>query len=190
MRKLILIFVICPLLLTSCKSKNDNKNYENRKGVQVKVWDGKNLIFWQKRYPLTIIWFKGEPESWIPYKAFDDANVLKSIVSLLDKPDTNERLPNLKNRNKLSIIYYEGDPIYLNIVEVYFNLDDGIFIGPKGKSKELGNILLSKAESGLARYRFMSQPFDENAVEKIEKSQEYLREQVKMKSQKNRESNN
>jgi hypothetical protein len=190
MKKFILIFVICPLLLTSCKTKNDSKNIEKQKESQVKVWDGKNLIFWQKRYPLSITWFKGEPESWVPYKAFDDANELKGIVNLLDNPEVNEPLPNLKSRNKLSIIYYNGDPNYLNIVEVYFNLENNVFIGPKGKSKKLGDILVSKEESGLAKYRFMSQPFDENGVERFGKSQDFLREQVKIKSQKNRDSNN
>jgi ABC-type uncharacterized transport system YnjBCD ATPase subunit len=60
----------------------------------------------------------------------------------------------MKTQNKLSLVFYEGGD-KLSIVELYFTIDSNdVFIGPAGKSKELGKLLLMQLMSGQEDYLF------------------------------------
>lgn len=179
---LFLLLIIGIIFCPSCK-----KNC----GETVSIWNKQNKLDY-KGFPVSIIWFKeSASDLWTPYKGFNKANEIKSIIQLLDKPEINEIQPELKTRNKLSLIYYLGKPESLRIIELYFDINDGLFIGPKGKSPELGKLMITKEESGLERYRFHTPPYDEEFIDRVEKSQELVREQIKKeKEQKHAEENN
>jgi hypothetical protein len=146
----------------------------------VSIWNGQDIILGQSAYPVSIILFKESATNlWVPYKSFDTADEIKRTINLLDKPEANEPMPELRTRNKLSLIYYLGEPAFLRVIEVYFDINDGVFIGPKGKSHELGKILTDKKESGLSRYRFHTPPYDEEFIDRATKSERFIQEEIK-----------
>jgi hypothetical protein len=190
MRLSISIMIAISLLCVSCKEKQQE---------QVKIWDGNNVVLKHKEYPKSVIWFKeSAKDMWIPYKGFCQAKEIKKIIKFAEQPEIAELKSDLRAKNKLSLIYYEGvpeeilrarnkhnlspvkgEPVLLTAVEIYFDVNDGMFVGPKGRSQELGELLLSKEESGLARYRFAIPPYNEEQIDNIEKMNLQLREQQK-----------
>lgn len=146
---------------------------------EVILWNGQNTFLGHKEYPVSIVWFRESARNlWTPHKGFNQASEIKSIINLLNVPEVNDPIPELRTRNKLSLIYYLGEPAFLRIVELYFDIDDGIFTGPKGKSQELGKVLVAKEESGLARYRYHVPPYDEEFIKRAKESERRLREAI------------
>jgi len=146
---------------------------------EVILWNGQNAFLGHKGYPVSIVWFRESARDlWTPHKGFNQASEIKSIINLLNVPEVNDPIPELRTRNKLSLIYYLGEPAFLRIVELYFDINDGVFTGPKGKSQELGKLLVAKEESGLARYRYHVPPYDEAFIDRVQESQARLRKQV------------
>ena len=142
--------------------------------------------------PVCIVWYKQLPWAdpvWKPYKCFSqtDANGMRNIILLLTKPEAKDPNPNLKAKDKLSLIFYNGFPEELIVREVYFEIQNKTFIGPTGKSKKLAKILLEKEE---VRSHFY-QPYKNldpihyhDSWERVLKSQESLRKQAEqMKAQ-------
>ncbi len=177
LKKLIFISIIGIILLPSCQKKRRE---------HVTVWDGQDTALSSSEYPVSIIWFKESARNlWTPYKGFNTADEIKNIINLIDRPEVNEPAPGLRTRNKLSLIYYLGEPAFLRAVEVYFDVNDGIFIGSRGKSQNLGQMLLTKEESGLSRYRFHTPPYDEAFIKRAEESEQYLQSELrKLKAEK------
>jgi hypothetical protein len=163
LKKLTFVLIVGIVLLSSC---------EKKRGELVRVWDGQDATLSAWEYPVSIIWFRESARDlWVPYKGFDTADEIRNIINLIDRPEVNEPAPELRTRNKLSLIYYLGEPAFLRAVEVYFDVNDGVFIGPRGQSRSLGQMLLEKEESGLSRYRFHTPPYDEAFIERAEKSE-------------------
>jgi hypothetical protein len=171
MKKLILLVVIGVLLFSSCEKKSRES---------VSVWNSQEVTLNSLEYPVSVVWFKESAKDlWIPYKGFNTASEIKNIINLLDAPEIKFPQPELRTRNKLSLIYYLGEPAFLSVIEVYFDVNDGVVEEPRGKSRELGKILLEKQESGLARYRPFTPPYNEEFINRVEKSEEELRKEIK-----------
>jgi DNA-binding XRE family transcriptional regulator len=140
MKQLIIVFMSLLVLLTSCKKEPPETSY---------TWTGQEWI--RSLVPVCIVWYKQLPWAetvWEPYKCFSqaDANDMRNIILLLTKPEKKEPNPNLKTKNKLSLIFYNGFPEKLTVREVYFEMQDQTFIGPLGKSEKLAKILLRRQE--------------------------------------------
>jgi hypothetical protein len=171
LKKMTFVLIIGMVFLPSCEKKHRQP---------VRVWDGKYDTLGSWEYPVCIIWFRESARNlWTPYKAFDTADEIRNIINSIDRPDVNEPLPELRTRNKLTLIYYLGEPAFLRAVEVYFDVNDGVFIGPRGQSRNLGQMLLEKEESGLSRYRFHTPPYDEAFIERAKESEQYLRNELR-----------
>lgn len=140
MKRLIIFSLMAMLFcITSCSKEVSEKNDL--------TWTGQERI--QHLIPVCIIWYKQLPspaEAWRPYKAFSqaDANDMRNIILHLTSPETEESNLNIESENKLSLIFYNGCPEKLTMREVYFELEDHIFIGPLGKSNVLAEILLEQ----------------------------------------------
>jgi len=125
---------------SSCTKESTKVNY---------IWTGQERI--THFVPVCIVWYKQLPWTenvWKPYKAFSqaDAEQMREIILQLSKPERKEPNPNLKTKDKLSLIFYNGLPEKLTVREVYFEIKDKTFIGPVGKSDELAKILLERQE--------------------------------------------
>ncbi len=101
--------------------------------------------------PVCIIWYKyvqPPTDAWEPYKSFNQNNAseMREIILHLLKPEEKEMNPNLKTKDKLSLIFYNGIPEKLTVREVYFRIEDKTFIGPRGKSGKIAKILSEQQE--------------------------------------------
>lgn len=185
MKRLLISSLMLLALVASCKEKTKKVDY---------TWIGQEEI--RHFVPVCIIWYKQLPWAdpvWKPYKCFSqtDANDMRNIILLLTKPEDKDLNPNLKAKDKLSLIFYNGFPEELTVREVYFEIQDKTFIGPTGKSEKLTKILREKEE---VRSRFY-QPYKNlgpthyhDSWERILKSQESLRKQVeRLKAEKEAE---
>jgi hypothetical protein len=140
MRRLTVLLTILPVFISSCQEEPKKIDY---------TWIGKEEI--RHLVPICIIWYKQVPppvDAWRPYKSFSqsDAEQMREIILLLTRPEKKESNPNLKTKDKLSLIFYNGLPEKLTVREVYFEMQDQIFIGPLGKSEKLAKILLGRQE--------------------------------------------
>jgi hypothetical protein len=178
-----LIFLSC--FLSSCGEKPPEVNYN---------WTGQEEI--RHLVPTCIVWYKKVPpplDAWRPYKAFSqaDANDMRNIILELTSPEKKESNPNIESRNKLSLIFYNGFPEELTVREVYFEIQNQTFIGPKGKSQELAQILIGRKEiaSGFyAPYKTLGAGHYHDSFHRILKSQESLRKLAEqLKAQKEAE---
>ena len=173
--------MILSVLMVSCKEEPKKFDY---------TWTGQEGI--RHFVPVCIIWYKQVPpplDAWRPYKAFSqaDANDMRNIILWLTRPEKKESNPNIKTKDKLSLVFYNGFPEELTVREVYFEIQDKTFIGSTGKSEKLAKILLEKEE---VRSRFY-QPYKNldpthyrDVWERVLKTQESLRKQAEqMKAQ-------
>jgi len=129
-------FFMFLLFLPSCKEQN----YE---------WNEQESI--QHYVPACIIWYKYVSSpifAWRPYKSFDqtDSKQMRKILLHLITMEKQDVNIDFIMRDKLSIIFYNGFPEELTIREINFDIEDGIFISPFGKSKKLGDIILHKED--------------------------------------------
>jgi hypothetical protein len=129
--------------------------------LPVDAWDGHNFFLMADGYPVSVIWFQGYYEK--PYKGFCQANEIKEIVERLESPEIEgpiSELPlKLGTRNMLCLFYYKGGKFVDRVAVVDFDIDeDGVFLGPRGKSPALGKLLQEKEESGLRRYALYGVP--------------------------------
>jgi len=173
------------LFLSSCKEKPKDTDY---------TWTGQEGI--RHYVPVCIVWYKQLPWAdpvWKTYKCFSqtDANDMRNIILLLTKPEDKDPNPNLKAKDKLSLIFYNGFPEELTVREVYFEIQDKTFIGPTGKSEKLAKILLEKEEVRsrfYQPYRNLDPTHYHDSWERVLKTQEHLREHVeKRKAEKEAE---
>jgi len=163
------------LFSLSCTTESPKVNY---------IWTGQERI--THFVPVCIVWYKQLPWTeavWKPYKAFSqtDAEQMREIILQLTRPEKKEPNPDLKTKDKLSLIFYNGFPEKLIVREVYFQIKDNIFIGPLGKSDSLAKILLEKQEirSGFYYpYKELGASHYRNSFHRILKSQESLRKQA------------
>lgn len=175
MKRITIPLIILLYFLSSCSKKPPEINYN---------WTGQEEI--RHLVPTCIVWYKQVPppiDAWKPYKAFSqaDANEMRNIILLLTKPEDKDPNPNLKAKDKLSLIFYNGFPEELTVREVYFEIQNQTFIGPTGKTERLAKILIEKGE---VRSRFY-QPYKNldpthyhDSWERVLKAQESLREEV------------
>lgn len=138
MKRLLISLLMLLVLMASCKEEPKKFDY---------TWTGQEEI--RHYVPACIIWYKQVPpplDAWRPYEAFSqtDANDMRNIILLLISPEKKEPNPNIKSKDKLSLIFYNGFPEELTVREVYFGIQDKTFIGPTGKSGKLAKILLEK----------------------------------------------
>ncbi len=187
--KRLLISLLMPLvLMASCKEEPKKFDY---------TWTGQEEKGIRDLVPVCIVWYKQllrvDPV-WMPYKCFSqtDANDMRNIILLLTSPEKKEPNPNIKSKDKLSLIFYNGFPEELTVREVYFEIQDKTFIGPTGKSGKLAKILLEKEK---VRSRFYGPDYKNlgpshylDRWERILKSQESLRKQAEgLKAEKDAE---
>jgi len=170
---IVLTFLSC--FLSSCGKKPPEVNY---------IWTGQQEI--RHLVPICIVWYKQVPppiDAWRPYKAFNqaDSNDMRNIILELTSPEKPESNPNIESKDKLSLIFYNGFSEKLRVWEVYFQIKDQTFIGPRGKSDSLMKILLEKQEirSGFYYpYKELGAIHYHNSFHRMLKSQESLRKQV------------
>lgn len=140
MKRFKFLSILLLLFLSSCTKESSKVNY---------IWTGQERITYF--VPVCIVWYKQVPaplDAWRPYKAFSqaDANDMRNIILQLTRPEKKVPNPNLKTKDKLSLIFYNGFPEKLTVREVYFQIKEETFIGPLGKSDNLAKILLEKQE--------------------------------------------
>ena len=163
------------VLMASCRKEAKKFDY---------TWTGQEGI--QHYVPACIIWYKQVPpplDAWRPYEAFSqaDANDMRNIILRLTSPEKKEPNPDIKSKDKLSLIFYNGFPEKLTVREVYFEIQNQTFIGPKGKSQELAQILIERKKINsdfYAPYKNLGAGHYHNSFHRILKSQESLRKQV------------
>jgi hypothetical protein len=136
--RLLLIFLM--LFSSSCTKEPPKAAY---------TWTGQEQI--THLVPVCIVWYNRLPRPetiWRPYKAFsqEDANDMRNIILNLVSPEKKESNQILENKDKLSLIFYNGFPEKLTVREVYFEIKDHTFIGPRGKSDVIATILLDRKE--------------------------------------------
>ena len=146
--KRVILYAISGFLVLGCSSCH--------KGVErmsVDVWDGHNFYLALYRPPVSIVWFKGSRAD-IPYKGFCRANKIEEIMDRLLTPENPGPPPKLPlvpgTHNSLCLFYYKTNGYVSRVVVVDFDIDeDGVFVGPRGKSPTLGKLLQEQEESGL-----------------------------------------
>jgi hypothetical protein len=156
MKKTILSCV-CALLITqvcSCCRKEESS-------LAVEIWGGQGFSLAGDGYPLSVIWLTG-PRG-IPHKGFCQAKEIKEIIQRVQFPEVNEpqpmRPPEKYPNNLLCLFYYKGGAFVSRVAVVCFDIDqNGVFVGPLGKSPALGKLLREKEESGLSRYALYGVP--------------------------------
>ena len=126
------------LFSSSCTKESPKVNY---------IWTGQERI--RHFVPVCIVWYKQlpwAPPVWKPHKCFSqtDANDMRNIILLLTEPEKKEPNPNIRTKDKLSLIFYNGFPEKLTVREVYFEIQNKTFIGPIGRSEKLAKILLKR----------------------------------------------
>jgi len=178
--KLIILLLIISLLCISCKKKQQCEQ------VQFRVWNGQNFSL-EEDYPLPvcIIWqsySRGTRGNWDEYKSFSQGVEIKHIIELINSPEIKEQRPDLRTHNKLILIFpFDIDNVRMfpimpvKIVQLYFDVNDGIFVCPAGKSKILGKIFMDKPESGLYMYRMPGMSGSEKDIKTLEKNIESIR---------------
>jgi len=140
MKRLLISLLMLLVLMASCKEEPKKFDY---------TWTGQEEKGIRYFVPVCIVWYKQllrvDPV-WKPYKCFSqtDANDMRNIILRLTSPEKKEPNPNIKSKDKLSLIFYNGFPEELTVREVYFEIQDKTFIGPTGKSGKLAKILLEK----------------------------------------------
>jgi hypothetical protein len=140
MKRLTLLLILLLFFVPSCTRESPSVDY---------VWTGQERI--THLVPICVIWYKKVPpplDAWKPHKAFSqaDANDMRNIILSLTRPEKKEPNTNLKTKDKLSLIFYNGFPDKLKVREVYFEIKDQTFIGPLGESNNLAKILIEKRE--------------------------------------------
>jgi|GEM_PF-2262568 len=163
------------VFMASCKEEPKKLDY---------TWTGQEEI--RHYVPACIIWYKQVPpplDAWRPYKAFSqaDANDMRNIILRLTSPEKKESNPNIESKDKLSLVFYNGFPEKLTVREVYFEIQNQTFIGPKGKSQKLAQILIERKKINsdfYAPYKNLGAGHYHNSFHRILKSQESLRKHV------------
>jgi hypothetical protein len=146
------------------KQKYDKSNWPEGKPSEfydIIKWDGENTDITDiGLFPMNIIWFKNKQSGWpVPYKSFSTPDEIKKILILAQNPEANEPKVSSKPDNQMYMFYYKRyipyfDSIAPCLILFDFDVNDGMFTGPRGSSKELGKLLLEKEPSGLEEYVF------------------------------------
>ncbi len=152
MKRFVFLLIIPLVFLSSCKKEPKKTDY---------IWTGQaDRLDIEGPVPVCIIWHKyvqPPTDAWMPYKSFNqnDANEMREIILQLLRPEEEEPNPDLRTKDKLSLIFYNGFPEKLKVKEVYFDIKDQAFIGPTGKSRKLCQILVARQEIN----RFFYSPY-------------------------------
>ncbi|MBL7215939.1 MAG: hypothetical protein ISS71_09705 [Phycisphaerae bacterium] len=180
--KKVIVYVLLALAIVGCSSCGKK---EERMYLPVDAWDGHNFFLKADGYPVSVIWFHGYHEK--PYKGFCQAIEIKEIVERLEFPEMEGPIPELPlklgTHNSLCLFYYKGGKFVDRVAVVDFDIDeDGVFLGPRGKSPALGKLLLEKEESGLQRYALYGVPgwaplVTEETIDKAEAANQQLQAQ-------------
>ncbi|MBM4103826.1 MAG: hypothetical protein FJ263_07220 [Planctomycetes bacterium] len=184
MKKMIFyaLLVLMMLVCSSCQKKQE------RISMPVEVWNGQNFHLAEDGLPVSIIWYRGW--SSVSYKGFCQAKEIKEIVERLQSPEMPGPIPELPlvlgTRNRLCLFYYKGEKYVSRVAVFDFDIDeDGVFIGPRGKSLVLGKLLQKKEESEMGNYayglpnEFITQEMIDRNKAVQQQMQEYLEQQQK-----------
>jgi len=165
MKRLVFILVVLSVFLSSCEKRSE----------KVKEWTGLNSISSRLMPPVCAVWYKPGPLGWLPNKCFAQGAELREIIKLL-RDEKESELPNalFDGTQKLSLIFYKGNPETLAVREFYFDLHNGTFVWAYGRSQKLGRILIEKEEWG----SYYANPTDPNMIKRIKEAQESLRKQA------------
>jgi len=165
MKKLVLILGVLSVFLPSCEEKPE----------EVKEWTGLSSISSRLMPPVCAVWYRSGPLGWLPNKCFAQGDELREMIKLLQDERESET-PNaaFEGTQKLSLIFYKGNPETLAVRELYFDLNNGTFVWAFGKSDKLGKLLTEKEVWG----SYHPDPNDPNLIKRAKESQEYLRKQI------------
>lgn len=175
MKHLILLLIIVAVFMFSCQ-----------KGPGCLLKDESAEL--KKLIPVCIVWYKPGKTAWEVNKTWvipDNIDEMNKIKEFLNKADNT--IVYTEGRHKLSLLFYDGYPENLKLLEVSFELvGKKSFLGSVGGSKELGE-LLSKY---MPEERGSVIPgMDPSRVKRIKEAQDQLRKQAeKLKALKEAES--
>lgn len=161
------------------------KESSSEKREEVKEWTGLHSISSRLRPPVCAVWYKPGPLGWSVNKCFAQADEIRELIKLL-RDEKESEIPNatFEGTQKLSLIFYKGNPKTLAVREFYFDLYNSTFVWAYGKSQKLGRILTEKEFWG----DYYPDPTDPNRIERIKESQERLRKHMEqLKAQKEAE---
>ena len=160
------ILIVLSVLMSSCKEEPE----------RVKEWTDITSISSRLMPPVCAVWYKPGPLGWLPNKCFARGDEIREIIKLLQDEKESE-IPNaaFEGTQKLSLIFYKGNPETLAVREIAFDLNDGTFIWAFGKSEKLGKLLTEKEVWG----SYHPSPYDPNFIKRAKESQEYLQNEIK-----------
>jgi len=165
MKRLVLILVVLLVFLPSCEKRPE----------KVKEWTGLSSISPRLMPPVCAVWYKPGPLGWLTNKCFAQGDELREIIKLLrDEKESELPKTSFEGTQKLSLIFYKGNPKTLAVREFYFDLRNGTFVWAYGRSQRLGRILTEKESWG----DYYLDPNDPDLIKRIKESQESLRNQI------------
>jgi hypothetical protein len=148
------ILIVPLLFLLSCAPKETHPLVSEWKGPHADI---RTMI------PACIIWYKPGPSGWVEYKKLCGTDDLRQAINGLTEPDFEQA--GTGGEYKLSIVFYSDTADSLKVREVFFRLDGDTFVGPLGRSKSLGKVLLKAPDS-----RPYFRPADPNVVREAERA--------------------
>jgi hypothetical protein len=134
MRKMILL-VFGLLLLVSCGKKEASS-----RAVR---WTGWELP--AQKAPLCIIWYKLGETGWQTHRVISSGEDMRMVMRAAAQVDRES--PSYGGDQKLSLLFYDGSPESLQVVDVFFRMAGDRIEGPLGCSDSLGKVLVRVEES-------------------------------------------
>lgn len=108
--------------------------------------------------PVCMVWYRPVPViGWTGHKRLCSKEDLTTALRGLQEPEIEQ--PCSGGDQKLSIFFYDGRAEGLCVREVFFRLDSDTFVGPLGRSRMLGQLLINAPQS-----QPFYAPIDQNAA--------------------------